>query len=59
MMPRPCVNEIERIYYYKILMQKKSPQGAARKSNTPADRLGNSPCSCIVSENYNERKYHE
>ena len=32
LMPRPCVNEIEQIYYYKILMQKKSPQGAARKA---------------------------
>lgn len=31
LMPRPCVNEIERIYYYKILMQKKAHRGQPGK----------------------------
>jgi hypothetical protein len=31
LMPRPCVNEIERIYYNKILMQKKAHRGQPGK----------------------------
>jgi hypothetical protein len=31
LMPRPCVNRIEQIYYYKILMQKKAHRGQPGK----------------------------
>lgn len=37
-MPRPCVNRIEQIYYYKILMQKK-PTGGSPESIHPCGQV--------------------